>query len=191
MSANYITSAELARRCNVSRAAVAIAIREHRIDPKKVRRAGNRVLVEEQHGFSVLGYHAGRKSNTSPSPGPAAVAPTPAADDMAALDLLAWGAAPILPDEPEVLTGSEEVSDLKRQVEMWSSLVNELENQLAWWQGAYADFREWITSKAAGSVLQKLNADEVVSHAVCDAIAAVQERLRGGLDEVHIQTTVQ
>jgi len=98
MSDNYITSAELARRCDVSRAAVSTAIREHRISPGKVRRAGGRVLVEEKHGLSVLGHH--QKTKTSPSPPPAAAAPTPAADDLA--DLLAWS-APTPPelDEPE------------------------------------------------------------------------------------------
>jgi hypothetical protein len=98
MSANYITSAELARRCDVSRAAVSTAIKEHRISPRKVRRAGGRVMVEEKHGLSVLGHHA-TKPKTSPSPAPAAVAPTAAADDLG--DLLAWGTPPTEPDEPE------------------------------------------------------------------------------------------
>ena len=53
---SYISSAELARRCDVSRAAVSTAIREHRISPSKVRRGGGRVLVEERHGLSVLGH---------------------------------------------------------------------------------------------------------------------------------------
>jgi len=99
MSANYITSAELARRCDVSRAAVSTAIREHRISPRKVRRAGGRVLVEEKHGLSVLGHHAKTKAQPSPSPAPAAVAAPPAADDLG--DLLAWGTPPSEPDEPE------------------------------------------------------------------------------------------
>ena len=98
MSANYITSAELARRCNVSRAAVSTAIREHRISPRKVRRASGRVMVEEEHGLSVLGHHA-TKPKTSPSPAPAAVAAPPAANDLG--DLLAWGTTPSEPDEPE------------------------------------------------------------------------------------------
>jgi hypothetical protein len=181
---SYISSAELARKCEVSRAAVAIAIKEHRIDPKKVRRAGNRVMVEEQHGFSVLGYHAKRKPRTSPSPAAAAVAAPPAADGLA--DLLAWGAAPIVSEEPEPPHNGN-----GNQIEPDNSVLEELRDQLAWWQGEYAEFREWITSKAAGSVLQKLKADEVVSHAVCDAIAAVQAQLRAGLDEVHIGTTVK
>jgi hypothetical protein len=187
---SYITSAELARRCDVSRAAVAIAIREHRIDPKKVRRAGNRVMVEEQHGFSVLGHHATRRPKTSPSPRPAAVAATPAADDMAALDLLAWGAAPIIPDEPDELTGDAEVADLLQQIEQWHALVKELEELIAWWDGAYSEFREWITAKAIGEVIDTLEEHPAARHAVCEAIAAVQKKLRAGLDEVHIKTTV-
>jgi hypothetical protein len=99
MSANYISSAELARRCDVSRAAVSTAIREHRISPRKVRRAGGRVLVEEKHGLSVLGHHAKTKAQPSPSPAPAAVAAPPAADDLG--DLLAWGTPPTEPGEPE------------------------------------------------------------------------------------------
>jgi hypothetical protein len=98
MSANYISSAELARRCDVSRAAVSTAIREHRISPRKVRRAGGRVLVEEKHGLSVLGHHA-TKPKTSPSPAPAAVEAPPAADDLG--DLLAWGTPPSEPTETE------------------------------------------------------------------------------------------
>jgi hypothetical protein len=98
MSANYITSAELARRCDVSRAAVSTAIREHRISPRKVRRAGGRVMVEEEHGLSVLGHHA-TKPKTSPSPPPAAVASPPAADDLG--DLLAWGTPTSEPTETE------------------------------------------------------------------------------------------
>ena len=92
---SYISSAELARRCDVSRAAVSTAIREHRISPSKVRRGGGRVLVEERHGLSVLGHHA-QKPQTPPSPAPAAVAPIPAADELAGL--LAWGAPPPEPD---------------------------------------------------------------------------------------------
>jgi len=98
MSDNYITSAELARRCDVSRAAVSTAIREHRISPRKVRRAGGRVMVEEKHGLSVLGHHAKTKAQPSPSPAPAAVAAPPAADDLG--DLLAWGTPPTEPGEP-------------------------------------------------------------------------------------------
>ena len=91
---SYISSAELARRCDVSRAAVSTAIREHRISPSKVRHTGGRVLVEEAHGLSVLGHHAKRRP--SPSPRAAAVAAPPAADELA--DLLAWGAPPVEPD---------------------------------------------------------------------------------------------
>jgi hypothetical protein len=181
---NYITSAELARRCDVSRAAVAIAIREHRIDPKKVRRAGGRVLVEEKHGLSVLGHH--RKTKTSPSPTPAAVA----GDDLGAL--LAWGAPPVEPEgEPEELTGEAEVADLLQQIEQWHALVQELENLVAWWEGSYSDFREWITSQAAASVMQRLEEHPAARHAVCETIAAVQTQLRAGLDEVHIKTSVK
>jgi hypothetical protein len=183
---NYISSAELARRCDVSRAAVAIAIREHRIDPKKVRRAGGRVLVEEKHGLSVLGHHAKRKTKTSPSPTPAAAA----GDDLGAL--LAWGAPPIEPEaEPDELTGEAEVADLLQQIEQWHGLVQELENLVAWWEGEYADFREWITAKAAGSVLDTLEEHPAALHAVCATVAAIQARLRAGLDEVSIQTEVK
>jgi len=98
VSANYITSAELARRCDVSRAAVSTAIKEHRISPRKVRRAGGRVMVEERHGLSVLGHHAKTKTKTTPSPAPAAVAAPPAADDLG--DLLAWGTQVSEHDEP-------------------------------------------------------------------------------------------
>jgi hypothetical protein len=99
MSANYISSAELARRCDVSRAAVSTAIREHRISPRKVRRAGGRVMVQEEHGLSVLGHHAKTKAQPSPSPAPAGVAAPPAADDLR--DLLAWGTPPSEPTETE------------------------------------------------------------------------------------------
>lgn len=89
----YISSAELARRCNVTRAAVCTAIRKHRISPSKVRRAGGRVLVEEAHGFGVLDHHAKRRP--SPSPRADAVAAPSAADELA--ELLAWGAPPVEP----------------------------------------------------------------------------------------------
>jgi len=181
---SYITSAELARKCDVSRAAVAIAIREHRISPDKVRRAGGRVMVEEKHGLSVLGHH--RKTKTSPSPTPAAVA----GDDLGAL--LAWGAPPIEPEtEPDELTGEAEVADLLQQIEQWHALVQELENLVTWWEGEYSDFREWITAKAAGSVLDSLEEHPAARHAVCETVAAIQARLRAGLDEVHIQTSVK
>ncbi len=183
---NYISSAELARRCDVSRAAVAIAIREHRISPGKVRRAGGRVLVEEKHGLSVLGHHAKRKPKTSPSPAPAAVA----GDDLGAL--LAWGAPPIEPEaEPDELSGEAEVADLLQQIEQWHALVKELEELVAWWEGSYSDFREWITSQAAASVMQRLEEHPAARHAVCETIAAVQTQLRAGLDEVSIQTSVK
>jgi hypothetical protein len=185
---NYITSAELARKCDVSRAAVAIAIREHRISPDKVRRAGGRVMVEERHGLSVLGHH--RKTKTSPSPTPAAVAAPAAADDLGAL--LAWGAPPIEPEgEPDELTGEAEVRDLEEQIEQWHRLVCELENLVAWWEGEYSDFREWITAKAAGSVLDTLEEHPAARHAVCETVAAIQAQLRAGLDEVSIQTSVK
>jgi hypothetical protein len=181
---SYITSAELARGCDVSRAAVAIAIREHRINPDKVRRAGGRVMVEERHGLSVLGHH--RKTKTSPSPAAAAAA----GDDLGAL--LAWGAPPIEPEaEPDELTGEVEVADLLQQIEQWHSLVQELEELVAWWEGEYADFREWITAKAAGSVLDTLEEHPAARHAVCATVAAIQARLRAGLDEVSIQTGVK
>ena len=188
---NYISSAELARRCDVSRAAVAIAIRDNRIDPKKVRRAGGRVLVEEDHGFSVLGHHAKRKPRPSPSPERPAAAPTSAADDLASIDLLAWGAAPILPEEPEVLTGTGEVADLEQQIEQWSSLVQELEELLASWDRSYSEFREWIRTKASAAVLARLEEEPAVRHAVCELVDEVLKNLRAGLDEVHIKTTVQ
>ena len=177
---NYISSAELARRCDVTRAAVAIAIKEQRISPKKVRRAGGRVLVEEAHGFRVLGHH--RKTPRSPAPA------APTADDGLA-DLLAWGAAPIIPvEEPDELTGDAEVADLEQQIEQWSELVQEKENLIAWWNGAYADFREWITTEAANSIMQRLEEAPATRRAVCDAIEIVQAQLRAGLDEVHYKS---
>jgi hypothetical protein len=96
VSSNYISSAELARRCDVSRAAVRIAIRENRISPDKVRRSGNSVLVDADHGFSVLGHHSKRKPQTPPSPAAPAVAAPLTADGLA--DLLAWGAVAEKPD---------------------------------------------------------------------------------------------
>jgi hypothetical protein len=178
---SYITSAELARRCDVSRAAVAIAIREQRISPDKVRRAGGRVMVEERHGLSVLGHH--RKTKTSPSPAPAAVA----SDDLSSL--LAWGAPPIEQEaEPGELTGKAEVRDLEEQIEEWHRLVCELEQLVAWWEGEYNDFREWITANAIGNILDTLEEHPAARHAVCESIAAVQARLRAGLDEIQIQT---
>ncbi len=187
---NYISSAELARRCDVSRAAVAIAIKEHRISPGKVRRAGGRVLVEEAHGLSVLGHHAKRKPKTSPSPAPAAVAAPETTDDLGSL--LAWGAPPIEPEaEPDELSGEAEMADLRQQIEQWNALVQELEDLVAWWEGQYADFREWITAKAAGSVLDTLEEHPAARHAVCETVAAIQAQLRAGLDEVSIQTSVK
>jgi len=115
MSANYITSAELARRCDVSRAAVSTAIREHRISPGKVRRAGNRVMVEEKHGLSVLGHHA-TKPKTSPSPAPAAVEAPPAADDLG--DLLAWG------------TPASEPTETKPDPDPWAHVPDQLRSAI-------------------------------------------------------------
>ena len=120
---SYISSAELARRCDVSRAAVSTAIREHRISPSKVRRGGGRVLVEERHGLSVLGHHA-QKPQTPPSPAPAAVAAPPAADELA--NLLAWGAPPVEPDEPEPATNPwahlpEQLQSARGETPFWMS----------------------------------------------------------------------
>ena len=119
---SYISSAELARRCDVSRAAVSTAIREHRISPSKVRHAGGRVLVEEAHGLSVLGHHAKRRP--SPSPRAAAVAAPPAADELAYL--LAWGAPPVEPDEPEPATNPwahlpEQLQSARGETPFWMS----------------------------------------------------------------------
>jgi hypothetical protein len=181
---NYISSAELARRCDVTRAAVAIAIRQERISPKKVRRAGGRVLVEETHGLSVLGHH--RQTPRPPAP------PAPAAADDGLADLLAWGAAPIMPvEEPDELSGEAEVADLEQQIEQWSELVQEKENLIAWWNGAYADFREWITTEAANSIMQRLEERPDTRKAVCDAIEIVQAQLRAGLDEVHYKSAMK
>ena len=182
---SYISSAELARRCDVSRAAVAIAIKEHRIDPAKVRRAGGRVMVEQAHGFSVLGHHA--KSRPSPSPRPAAVAAAPAADEFS--DLLAWGAAPIMPEaDADELTGAAEVADLLEQINQWDELVKEKEQMIKRWEMAYENFREWITAEAAKNVMQHLEENQIARNAVCDAIAVVQKKLRDELDAVHYQS---
>ena len=155
MSANYITSAELARRCDVSRAAVALAIKEHRIDPAKVRRAGGRVLVEEQHGLSVLGHHRKRKPSPSPVPAPAA--------DLADLgDLMAWGCGSFDADEddaPLVATPAP-AADLAR-------LHHQLERVKAReqrWVTSYKKFREWFAGwvpvdNFQGELWRKLGAD--------------------------------
>ena len=138
------------------------------------------MLVEEAHGFSVLGHH--RKTPRSPAPAPAA------ADDGLA-DLMAWGAAPIMQvEEPDELTGDAEVADLEEQIEQWAGLVQEKEDLIAWWNGAYADFREWITAEAAGSIIQRLEEAPATRQAVCDAIEIVQAQLRAGLDEVHYKS---
>jgi hypothetical protein len=69
--------------------------------------------------------------------------------------------------------------------------VQELENLLAWWEGEYSDFREWITAKAAGSVLDTLEEHPAARQAVCETVAAIQARLRAGLEEVSLQTEVK
>jgi hypothetical protein len=111
-------------------------------------------------------------------------------DDLGAL--LAWGAPPIEPEaEPDELTGEAEVADLLQQIEQWNRLVCELEQLVAWWEGEYSDFREWITAKAIGSVLDTLEEHPAARHAVCETVAAIQARLRAGLDEIQIQTGVK
>jgi hypothetical protein len=180
----YISSAELARRCDVTRAAVAIAIKEQRINAKYVRRAGGKVLVEEGHGLSVLGHH--KKTKTPPSPAPAAVAAPAAANELA--DFLAWGSAPFEADEPDELTGAAEVGDLEDQIEEWNQLVSDKERVIKKWEMAYHTFREWITAEAAKTVMQHLKENQIARNAVCEAIAVVQSKLREELDEVHYQS---
>lgn len=166
----YISAAELARRCEVSRAAVSLAIKEHRISPDRVHREGKRVLIDAKHGISVLGHHRSSK----PAPSPVAPAAVNATDDLAGL--LAWGAAPIIPGEPDELTGAAEVANLEQQIE--------LQNLVAWWEGEYSDFRGWITSHAVGEIMRELEEHPAARHAACESIAAVQKKLRDGMDRI-------
>lgn len=97
---SYISAAELARRCEVTRAAVCLAIKQDRISPGKVRRNGKNVLIDAAHGMSVLGHHRSSK----PEPTPAAPAPVITNDDLGGL--LAWG-EPAPPPPPAPAPGPE------------------------------------------------------------------------------------
>lgn len=132
----WVSSAELARRCCVSRNAVKKAIQEQRINPSDVRRVGNNVMVRLAAGLSVLGHHAG------PTAAPPAPTTAPAGG------LFAWGtttaAAPAPPDpEPAPAPGAP----------------GELEQLLAReaaWIDTYAAFRRWITDGISLDLMRAL-----------------------------------
>ena len=121
---SYISAAELARRCEVTRAAVCLAIKQHRISPGKVKRNGKNVLIDAAHGMSVLGHHRSSK----PEPTPAAPAPVITNDDLGGL--LAWGEpAPPPPPapvpEPEYQAGNP--ADLWADNASWANQLLDVE----------------------------------------------------------------
>ena len=128
---SYIKAADLARRCNVSRAAVSKAIRDGRIGADHIRRQGSTVLIELRTGLQVLGHHA----PASPPP--------PVNPQMASL--FAWAApAPAAAAEPAQ-------QEIQAPPEIGAVLARELD-----WITQYAAFREWITDGITLELLRNL-----------------------------------
>ena len=122
---DWVSSAELARRCNVSRNAVKKAVMEQRVNPKDVRRVGNNVMVRLAAGLSVLGHHA----SATAAPAPPTTAP--------AAGMFAWGSSLQAPPPAEP-TSPSPVPDAAP--ELATVLARERD-----WIASYDTFRRWIT----------------------------------------------
>jgi hypothetical protein len=172
-----LSVAEAAAATGFSRQAIHRAVKDGRLSRFLIRDAAGRCRLMFEAVAQIRGGLIRQRVDT----GRPAPPPRPAPEPEAAFELEA---------EPDEFTGDAEVADLLQQIEQWHALVQELENLVAWWEGEYSDFRGWITAKAAGSVLDTLEEHPAARHAVCETVAAVQKKLRAGLDEVHIKTTV-
>jgi hypothetical protein len=129
---SYITAAELARRCEVTRAAVTLAIKQHRISPGKVRREGKSVLIDAAHGMSVLGHHRHRRPAAPPAP----PAPAPVITDDDLGGLLAWG-APVRTElmEAAAVELAAPVHQAGNPAELWADNAS--------WANALLDAAQW------------------------------------------------
>jgi len=122
---DWVSCAELARRCNVSRNAVKKAVQELRINPSDVRRVGSRsVQVGLAAGLQVLGHHAGATAAAAVSTAPAA-------------GMFAWGISLQAPPPAEP-TSPSPVPDTAP--ELATVLARERD-----WIASYDAFRRWIT----------------------------------------------